>query len=229
MRKKNRKIQDTLSDFGISWAKPYYVSSDLDLTTVSKQSLRIDYCIFAICTNGHINIKVEEDYILVEKGTILLINSPALVKLKDYDAELKFKILFFEKKFLLKHFADPFILDRLFSAIDGKSRQVKTTKTDSDKIIKLLDHIEAKSYSQAKYEEAIIQASIFLLLLETAETLSSQEPLNLKFEHTKAPNIYFHFLELVKENVLEHRDVQFYLDYLHVTNQNLILAVRKGG
>lgn len=221
------KINDTLSNFDVKWNKPYYVSKGSSLSNFSKKLFRIDYFVFCLCTKGQLKIKVDKEDIYLEKGKILITAPPSLIGVSEISPDLEVRVLLFEKKFLLKHIADSFLLDKILSPDNEGFRLVKISKADEQKIVRLLDHISKKDSQQSKYKEEIIRSSIFILLLETAESMANQAIPKTPKSREKASPVFFKFLDLVKANVVEHRDVHFYLEQLHITNRNLIMAVKK--
>lgn len=98
--------------------------------------------------------------------------------------------------------------------------------TDRESILNLLHYLEQKQQNNGVFTSDIIRTIIFNILLEIAELVNTGTQV-IPLQQFKTEDIYFRFIALVRQNVMEHKNVQYYADRLFITNKYLIKIVHK--
>jgi len=220
------KISDTLAYFGIDYSLPYYVSTGKKRLDFPQKPFRMDYYSLCICMSGDMVIAIDGQQHFVKQFTVLLARPATIIAFQDNSEDFKMKLLFFEKEFLLKNISDPFIIERLTFFKDRSYELIHLNEQQANKLIKLMEYLDSKIHADLKFRDEIVRTIIFNLLLETAEFLSAIEvATDLVSENPK--DTYFRFLNLVMDNITQHKAVRYYAQKLHVSNKYLIEIVKK--
>ena len=220
------KISDTLAYFGIDYSLPYYVSTGKKRLDFPQKPFRMDYYSLCICMGGDMVIAIDGQQHFVKQFAVLLARPATVIAFQDNSEDFKMKLLFFEKEFLLKNISDPFIIERLTFFKDRSYELIHLNEQQANKLIRLMEYLDSKIHADLKFRDEIVRTIIFNLLLETAEFLSAIEvTCDLVSENSK--DTYFRFLNLVMDNITQHKAVRYYAQKLHVSNKYLIEIVKK--
>lgn len=219
------RIPDTLSYFGIKWGKPYYVSSGNQLLDYPEVALQIDYFMFCIVLSGASSLEIDFQRITVTSGNIFIAAPSSVINLKNPTADFRFKLLFFEKNFLLRNVNDAFIMDRFPYFKDTSFNNLSASPAQATGILNILNYIGEKCNAEGMFKDEIISTLIFNMALEIAELFHSVNREDLVSQNI-SKYLYHKFLKLVKENIIDYKGVQYYADKLHVSNKYLIQFVK---
>ena len=85
--------------------------------------------------------------------------------------------------------------------------------------------MQDKTGINGRFSEDIVRTIIFNLLLETAEIINSE----ILLKSSEGNNLFLKFTQLVQNNVIRHKDIQYYADQLFVTGKHLIKSKRASG
>lgn len=217
-------IQETLSFYGVKCNQPYYISSGNPVFKFPKALFRMDFYAFCICTSGSITLEVDNREYVIKKNSFLISAPSTIVKFLNRSKDFTMKLLFFEKNFLLKNISNPFIIDKINLFMDGSYTIVVADKEKTIQLFDLLDYMQKKTSGKGKFTEDIIRTIIFNLLLEIAEIISLEAAPPEK--GLKKKELFLKFDELVKENILLHKDVSFYAKRLCISDKYLIELVK---
>jgi AraC family 4-hydroxyphenylacetate 3-monooxygenase operon regulatory protein len=220
------KISDTLAYFGVDNSLPYYVSSGKKQIDYPQKPFRMDYYSLCICTGGNAVIAIDGQQHSIKQFSLLVARPATIIAFQDNNEEFRTKLLFFEKEFLLKNISDPFIIERLTFFKDKSYELMQLKEQEAKKLIKLMKYLENKINANLKFKAEIVRTIIFNLLLETAEFLPQETPENVLVPENPK-EIYFQFLNLVMENISQHKGVNYYAQKLHVSNKYLIQIVKR--
>lgn len=219
-------LHDTLSFYSIDCHQSYYISSGNPIFEFPKAPFRMDYYALCICTAGEISIEIDRHHYKIEANTFLISAPSTIIKFMKTSDDFMMKLLFFDKNFLIKNISNPFIIEKMDLFSKGSYSIVKTTEKNSGLLQNLLDYLKKKSRKQGKFTEEIVRTIIFNLLLETAEMMEKKNFAGSEKEEGKK-DLYLRFSKLIRENIREHRTVQFYANTLCVSNKYLIEIIKK--
>jgi AraC family 4-hydroxyphenylacetate 3-monooxygenase operon regulatory protein len=219
-------LAETLAFYGVSCNKPYYISSGNPIVAFPKKSFRIDFYAFCICVEGYIELEIDtHQYNITQHG--FLVSAPStIIKFKTTSKNFRMRLLFFDKAFLVKNFANAYIIDKLHLFREGTYTITAANATETIPLFSLLDYLQQKLLVKGKFIEEIVRAIIFNLLLEIAEIVSLKDA-NQEERGQERKELFLKFDELVKQNIQLHKDVKFYADTLHVSDKYLIQLVKK--
>ncbi|WP_347217104.1 AraC family transcriptional regulator [Chryseobacterium sp.] len=219
-------LHDTLSFYSIDCCQSYYISSGKPIFEFPKASFRMDYYALCICTAGEVSVEIDHRQYKADSHSLLVAAPSTIVKFLKTSEDFRIKLLFFDKNFLIKNISNPFIIEKMNLFSEGSYSIVKTTPKNSQVLQNLLDYLKKKSRRQGKFTEEIVRTIIFNLLLETAEILEPKHFTDSEKEEGKK-DLYLKFNQLIRENIRQHRTVQFYADQLCVSNKYLIEIIKK--
>lgn len=219
-------LHDTLSFYNIDCRQSYYISSGKPVFEFPKTSFRMDYYALCICTAGKGSVEIDYHQYQAKAHTVLIAAPSTIVKFLTTSRDFRMKLLFFDKNFLIKNISNPFIIEKMNLFYQGSYSIVKTTSKDSMVLQNLLDYLKKKSRRQGKFTEEIVRTIIFNLLLETAEILEAKHSTDADKEEGKK-DLYLKFSQLIRENIRQHRTVQFYADQLCISSKYLIEIIKK--
>ncbi|MBV8328406.1 AraC family transcriptional regulator [Chryseobacterium sp.] len=219
-------LHDTLSFYNIDCRQSYYISSGNPIFKFPTASFRMDYYALCICTEGEINIEIDNRKYKVDAHSFFIAAPSTIVKFLKTSENFMMKLLFFDKNFLIKNISNPFIIEKMNLFTKGSYSIVKTTEKNSIQLQNLLDYLKKKSEKQGKFTEEIIRTIIFNVLLETAEIIEQQSHTHSEKEEGKK-DLFLKFSQLVRENIREQRTVQFYADQLCLSHKYLIEIIKK--
>ncbi|MCT2409703.1 AraC family transcriptional regulator [Chryseobacterium antibioticum] len=219
-------LHDTLSFYSIDCRQSYYISSGNPIFNFPEAPFRMDYYALCICTAGAISIEIDKQKYDVDAHCFLVAAPSTIVKFLDTSRDFKMKLLFFDKNFLIKKMSDPFIIEKMDLFSKGSYSIVRTNEKNSALLQNLLDYLKKKSRKQGKFTEEIIRTIIFNLLLETAEIMETENDSAVEKEDGKK-DIFLKFNQLIRENIRQHRTVQFYAEQLFVSSKYLIEVIKK--
>lgn len=220
------KIRDTLAYFEVDNNLPYYVSSGKKQIDYPQKPFRMDYYSLCICTEGDIVIAIDGQQHYIKQFTLFIARPATIIAFQDISEDFRVKLLFFEKEFLLKYLSDPFIIERLAFFKDRSFELIQLKEQEAKKLIKLMKYLESKIEADLKFKDEIVRTIIFNLLLETAELLPKETPETVLITNNPK-DTYFQFLNLVMENITQHKGVNYYAQKLHISNKYLIEIVKK--
>ncbi|MFH6995125.1 helix-turn-helix domain-containing protein [Flavobacterium sp. FlaQc-48] len=220
------KIRDTLAYFEVENSLPYYVSSGKKQIDYPQQPFRMDYYSLCICTAGTIVMAIDGQQHYIKPFTLLVARPATIIAFHTISDEFRVKLLFFEKEFLLKNISDPFIIEKLAFFKDRSFELLQLREQEAKKLIKLMKYLESKIEADLKFKDEIVRTIIFNLLLETAELLPQETPETVLILNNPK-DIYFQFLNLVMDNITQHKGVHYYAEKLHISNKYLIQIVKK--
>ncbi|MEG0849636.1 helix-turn-helix domain-containing protein [Flavobacterium plurextorum] len=220
------KIRDTLAYFEVDNKLPYYVSSGKKQMEYPQKPFRMDYYSLCICTEGDIDIAIDGHQHDIKQFTLLIARPATIIAFHNNSEDFRMKLLFFEKEFLLKYISDPFIIERLAFFKDRSFELIQLKEQDAKKLIKLMKYLESKIEADLKFKDEIVRTIIFNLLLETAELLPKEAPETVSIA-SNPKDTYFQFLNLVMNNITQHKGVSYYAQKLHISNKYLIQIVKK--
>ncbi|MCJ7932772.1 MAG: AraC family transcriptional regulator [Chryseobacterium sp.] len=219
-------LHDTLSFYNIDCRQSYYISSGNPIFDFPKAPFRMDYYALCICTAGEINIEIDSKKYKVDAHSFLIAAPSTIVRFLKTSKDFMMKLLFFDKNFLIKNISNPFIIEKMNLFSEGSYSIVKTAAKNSLQIQNLLDYLKKKSRKKGKFTEEIIRTIIFNLLLEAAEIIEKESSTRPEKEEGKK-DLFLKFSQLIRENIRQHRTVQFYADQLCVSNKYLIEIIKK--
>nr|WP_199001839.1 helix-turn-helix domain-containing protein [Flavobacterium sp. ASV13] len=220
------KIRDTLAYFEVDNNLPYYVSSGKKQIDYPQKPFRMDYYSLCICTEGDIVIAIDGQQHYIKQFTLFIARPATIIAFQNISENFRVKLLFFEKEFLLKYLSDPFIIERLAFFKDRSFELIQLKEQEAKKLIKLMKYLESKIEADLKFKDEIVRTIIFNLLLETAELLPKETPETVLITNNPK-DTYFQFLNLVMENITQHKGVNYYAQKLHISNKYLIEIVKK--
>ncbi|MDY0779837.1 helix-turn-helix domain-containing protein [Tenacibaculum sp. IB213877] len=221
-----KSIQETLFFHGITCTEPYYVSSGKTISDFPILPFRIDYYSIFICTSGTIEIELDNTIYECKKNTLLIAAPSTMIKIIQLKGTFKVKALFFEKNFLLKSISIPYIIEKMGLYHTTSHNNLSLEENQTQKILSLLQYLEERQKQHGAYVKDIIRTIIFNILLEVA-TLVNIKKDKSEILKNKPINIYYEFTTLVKQHILNARNVQYYADKLFITNKHLIRVVYK--
>lgn len=218
-------LHDTLSFYSIDCNKSYYISSGKTIFEFPEIPFRMDYYALCICTSGEINLEIDNKDYQLEINNFLVSAPSTIIRFVNTSKDFKMKLLFFDKTFMLKNIADPFIIEKMNLFSDNSYSIVKTNNKNTFSLLNLMSYLEKKTEQKGKFTEEIIRTIIFNLLLEVAEIIDKGDHQQEKEESKK--DLYLKFSKLIRENIQQYRTVQFYADQLFVSSKYLIEIVKK--
>jgi AraC family transcriptional activator of pobA len=161
------------------------------------------------------------------------VDAPAIITLAPSDIRffskssdlLRMDVIFFKDTFLMERFADPFFLSKY--DFFGSSDQHVLPLTDAyfvkiDKIYELI-HLTHEAGNHHKAE--LVRNYIFALIYEidACYRQSRAQAPGLLREHP----LFIKFRQLLRNNYMQERKLDFYAEHLHLTPKSLSAAIKK--
>jgi AraC family 4-hydroxyphenylacetate 3-monooxygenase operon regulatory protein len=215
-------ISEMLKQYNLSNAFPYYITSGEPLSYYPEEAFGLDYYSLAVCLEGSGHILFNNSPEQITKNKIFVSAPGTTIQMKEISTDFTIKQLFYEKDFLLKNIADPFLVERMGFFSQNSFSILEGSEAINQKIINLMLGIEEKMYISGKFKDDYIRTSIFLILLEAGELLSFEQT------HEITPkDLFYRFIKLVQENVPEHTHLSFYANQLNLSDKYLIEIVKE--
>jgi AraC-like DNA-binding protein len=220
-------LQETLSFYGINCHKPYYISSGNPIFQFPKRPFRIDFYAFCICTEGNTDVEIDNQKYNITQNSFLISAPSTVIKFLHTSKDFRMKLLFFDKNFLLKNIIDPFFIEKLGLFRSLTFSIISPDQDQAFKLLRLLEYLQDKTEINGRFSEDIVRTIIFNLLLETAEIINSEKENTSEEIFSEGNNLFLKFTQLVQNNVIRHKDIQYYADQLFVTGKHLIKLVKR--
>ncbi|AZI54449.1 AraC family transcriptional regulator [Epilithonimonas vandammei] len=220
-------IKEILSFYHVHCDKPYFISSGKLIFEFPKRLFRMDFYAFCICVSGSIDLEIDNQHYKISQNGFLISAPSTIIKFVNNSKDFRMKVLFFEKNFLLKNISNPFFIENLSLFNKNSFNVVISNESSSAHLINLLDYLQQQTTRNGRFTEDIVRTIIINILLEVAVLTDEDRKENAYPTPQDNNHIFFKFNELVKENILQHKDVQYYADKLFITNKYLILIVKK--
>lgn len=212
-------IAKTLAQYEVASAFPYYITSGKPLSYFPKETFGLDYYTVAVCLGGSAFLELNRKPFQLQSNSVLFAAPSTVIQFKNVSADFQVKLLFFEKNFLLKNVADPFLIERM-GFFTNQSANVLDIEEDAvSRLLRVFSIIEEKTQQNSKFKDDFIRTSIFLLLLEAGDLLPDEE--------VTSQDLFFKFSELVKKHIPTELQLSFYQEQLHVSDKYLIEKVKK--
>lgn len=225
--KNYENLKETLSFYGVNCNKLYYISSGNPIFAFPERSFRIDFYAFCICLSGSIEVEIDSQKYCITQNEFLISAPSTVLKILDTSSNFRMKLLFFEKNFLLKNISNPFFIDKLNLFTHQNFTVCKANKKEANHLFMLINYLQKQRERNVLFLEDIVRSIIFTLLLESASIIAEQYSKENKNHSREINTLFCKFTQLVQENVIAHKDVQFYADQLFITNKYLIHLVKK--
>ena len=198
------------------------IKNNLDKTPVH----RLTYYDITFITQGYDEICINENKLQV--GPDKAVSSiPGDVWQWNPKTSLEGYVLVFEEEFLLSFFNDPFFLQNLSYLRSGRASSLLVFEPLLfDRVINLLVHIKEEINTTEERDHHILRAMLYeLLILLNRSNVISENKSNV---HNPTENRYLNsFVELVKSNYIEDRNINNYADKIHITSNYLNKIVHK--
>ncbi|WP_293943963.1 MULTISPECIES: helix-turn-helix domain-containing protein [unclassified Sphingobacterium] len=136
-------------------------------------------------------------------------------------------VLVFEEQFLLSFFNDPYFLQNFpYLSPDRASSMLLFEKMLFDKVINLLSQIKDEINVVCERDQHLLRAMLYelLILLNRSTSIPEDKPAitdNTESRHLKT------FVDLVKTNYIENRNIGHYADQICITSNYLNKIVRQ--
>lgn len=204
--------------------KPYFLEH-LNNTCYKSGAHRTDYYSISFLTKGE--LKVETNLFMHHaKAPALFVIAPDVIRqFHEVDAELNLTVLFFKKEYFLKNQVDIHFLDK-YDFFQQKDRHV--IDLDDRQFRNFSDYfrlIEKKMASTSSRTPDIIRSLIYILLNEIDE--ATGEKTTQISTANRNEQLLLEFKTLLSAYFIEHRQLAFYSEKLHVTPKHLSAAVKE--
>ncbi|MFD1552684.1 AraC family transcriptional regulator [Putridiphycobacter roseus] len=221
-----KNLKQVLSLYGVAINKPYYISLGNPKHWFPEIPFRMDFYTFFVCIDGEITIDVDNKAHIIHANGFLISAPSTAIRFRNASKNFKYKLLLFEKNFLIKNLSNPFILEKNLLFQNDTYSIINANTASINGLEDILSYLERKSKDQKEFTDEIIRTIIFNLLLEIAE-IKQQNMTDNSGVSENASTVYFKFRKLILENILNNKSVQFYADKLNVSNKYLIEIVKK--
>ncbi|RFC55469.1 helix-turn-helix domain-containing protein [Brumimicrobium aurantiacum] len=219
-------IRKTLAFYGIECNQSYYLTFESPLKDSPLKTLPIDFYAFCICTEGEIEVEINQNTFLMKENDFIFAIPSTTIRFKRSSRDFKMNILFFEKNYLIKNLANPFIIEKTVMLNRDTYTIIRGNQKTSIFLTGFLNNIDSKRNEKGRYKDEIIRTMIIHLILEIAELSHSNMNESSK-ENPNISDVYIQFKSLVVDHILENKTVQFYAQKLNVSNKYLIEIVKK--
>ncbi len=215
-------MQKTLSYFNVDCKESYYVSTGEPLDQFPVFPFRMNFYSINLCLEGFVIIEIDNKQYKLTHHALLVTTPNTSIKFIKHSVDFRMKLLFFERNFILKNIANPFIIEKssLFKNRTFNIIQISTEK--SEEIVKILEYLNNRSNKSGKYISEISRTIIFNILLEIAEIYDEN-----KTKENPPKTIYYKFCEALTLYISQHKEVSFYADLLCVSNKYLIEIIKE--
>lgn len=224
---RNNNLNEVLRFYDVVCGKPYYISSGNPVFTFPKKTFRMDFYTICVCLTGTLTLKINNTEYTLHQNNFLISAPSTIVQFLNHSVDFSFKLLFFEKNFIVTNLANPFIIEKLGLFATTSYRIISPQEENALQIINLLLYLEKKTQMGGKFREGIVQSIIVNLLLEIAELAHTENELNQYTSINDNESVYYRFNELVYQSVNQHQDVQYYANKLCISTKHLIRVVKK--
>lgn len=151
----------------------------------------------------------------------LLMMGPDLIRQWSDDGKhIDGMLLFFTEDFIISGLSDVFFIRSFSYFAKTGNNFLKLTPDLLVKFKSIFDQIESKNMSSDINRLDVIRYYIRIILYEAEEIYRHQSHAH-KTTYTQAENITRKFKQLLKENFIKHREVQYYADRLYITSKHL--------
>jgi AraC-like DNA-binding protein len=225
--KEYESIEETLLFYGVKVCEPYYISTGKENLKFPERPFRMDFYAFCICISGYIDLEIDNKKFTVSQNGFLVSAPSTVVRFLSHSKNFRMKLLFFDKNFLLKNISNPFFIEGLNLFSDSNFTVTSSDKEQSTRLILLLQYLEQQTERKNHRLKDVIRTIIINLLLEISIVIETENKQSIKNALSDPNNIYQKFKNLVQENVLSHRGVQFYAEKLYISSKHLIEIIKK--
>lgn len=225
--KEYESIVETLLFYGVKVCEPYYISTGKENLKFPERPFRMDFYAFCICISGYIDLEIDNKKFTVSQNGFLVSAPSTVVRFLSHSKNFRMKLLFFDKYFLLKNISNPFFIEGLNLFSDSNFTVTSSDKEQSTRLILLLQYLEQQTERKNHRLKDVIRTIIINLLLEISIVIETENKQSIKNALSDPNNIYQKFKNLVQENVLSHRGVQFYAEKLYISNKHFIEIIKK--
>jgi AraC family transcriptional activator of pobA len=187
---------------------------------------RLSYYDITFITDGSEKIGINGQESFAQPSTAIC-SIPGDVWQWNPKTELNGYVLVFEEEFLLSFFNDPYFLQNFpYLQPDRNSALLLFDVALFDRVVKLLIQIKDEINLDSEKDQHILRAMLYelLILLNRSTSIAENKPAsneNIENRHLQT------FIELVKTNYIEDRNIQNYADKICITANYLNKIVNK--
>lgn len=218
-----KSLKQALELTGISQETAYYIHSGGLSDALIEETFRANFYIVCICTAGEIHLEVEGGKLLIEPNQIFVSAPSTVIGFTGIQEDLEMQILLFERNFITKNSSNPYFIESMDIFEADPYRLLKPAEEDFFRIKQIMSYLEALDQRNGKFKDPIIITAIVNLLLEIAELVTKEQD---GFEKTSQKNTYIEFMSLVYRHALNHKEVAFYANKLHLSPKHLLRIVK---
>lgn len=218
---KNKNLKETLSFYEVQCNESYYVSSGSPIYRFPSQSFRMNFFNICLCMEGEVLVEINNQKYCIQHNSILVSTPNTSVRFIEQSKDFRFKLLFFEKDFLLKNISNPFIIEKSPLFKNNPYNIITLTPEKTNELFGIMSYLQQRTAKSSNFTSEISRTIIFNLLLEIAEVV------DIENENTHQPkSVYYRFYELLHHHIFEEKSVQFYADALCVSNARFIEIIK---
>jgi AraC family transcriptional activator of pobA len=139
--------------------------------------------------------------------------------------QLEMDVIFFKETFLLEHHADHFFLAKYDFFENSDLHVLPIEESYAGKLASIYDLIRLAHASTTFHQAEIIRSYIFALIYEIDGYYRLHNPATNS--PMKGNPLATKFRQLLRNNYMQHRGLEFYADHLHLTPKSLSAAIKK--
>lgn len=203
-----------------------YFVHHMENTCITIEAHRLAH--YAVCLLSDGEMKVETNLFFHHaKGPSVFVIAPGVIRrFLETEKVKKATVIFFDKDFFLKNQANIHFLEK-FDFLEQKDRHI--IELDELQHLRFLNYfqlLEQKTADSAPHTPDIIRSFIYILLNELDDIASSrsiaQNPVLNRNEQ-----LLLEFKTLLTKHFIEHRQLAFYAEKLHITPKHLSAAIKE--
>lgn len=219
-----KKLFEVLKMYGVVHHESYYLSTGKFIEEFPKEPFRTDFYAVCICKSGEILLEADGVEYVITQNHFFVSAPSTVISFSHTKKNFEMRLLLFEKNFVTKHSANPYLIESLGIFKNSAFGVYETNKEDFSRLYRTMTYLEQISSRTGKFIEEIIITVILYLLLEIAE-ITTEEYQETRADESK--NILVQFRELVQKNSIRNKEVSYYADRLNISNKYLIRVIKR--
>jgi len=219
------KFVDLYADRSIG--TDFFITEEKQLLALSEYPYRSEGYIIGICTRGTAEVEVNLQVYYAKPDAILLATPFHILRIYNSSEDFLCRFVVFSKAFLTENNINSHFLES-FSYFKTSSTPVIYLKHESAKILlEVFTLIRQKLQREAHPYHTEISRSILTTLLYEVAAVYEHRHVIIKNKQTRKQELNRLFQNLVFHHYKEHRNVQYYADFLCVSSKHLTESIKE--
>ncbi len=219
------KFVDLYADRSIG--TDFFITEEKQLLALSEYPYRSEGYIIGICTRGTAEVEVNLQVYYAKPDAILLATPFHILRIYNSSEDFLCRFVVFSKAFLTENNINSHFLES-FNYFKTSSTPVIYLKHESaGTLLEVFTLIRQKLQREAHPYHTEISRSILTTLLYEVAAVYEHQHVIIKNKQTRKQELNRLFQNMVFHHYKEHRNVQYYADFLCVSSKHLTESIKE--